>query len=168
MRILAIDPGFERVGVAVIEKIEKQKDVLLYSDCFKTKKENLFHERLSQIGEEMEKIIKKYKPQILAIEKLYFTTNQKTVMNVAEARGVIIYSASSNGLNICEYTPPQIKLAVTGYGKATKDMVISMVPKLINMDKKTNSDDELDAIAIGLTCIAHERFSTGGEVLQRK
>ncbi len=181
MKILAIDPGFERVGIAVIEHIEKQKDVLLYSDCFKTKKEFRFHERLSQVGKEIEKIIKKYKPEVMAIEKLYFTTNAKTVMNVAEARGVIVYSGSRNGLEICEYTPPEIKVAVTGYGKASKDMVIRMVPKLINM--KTNisraskdvarhdfakSDDELDAIAVGLTCLAQERFSTGGKVLQRK
>ncbi len=161
MKILAIDPGFERVGIAIIEKTGGPKDKLIYSDCFKTKAILPFHERLSLIGNEVEKIIKKYKPQALAIEKLYFTTNQKTVMNVAEARGVIIYSASHNGLKIFEYTPPQIKVAVTGYGKASKDMVMKMVPKLINVDIGVNSDDELDAIAIGLTCFACERFSTG-------
>ena len=158
MKLLSIDPGFERVGIAVIEHNQKQKDVLLYSACFKTSAKIPFHERLTAIGEEVEKIIKKYKPEALAIEKLYFTTNQKTVMGVSEARGVIIYSASRNGLNIFEYTPPQIKVAVTGYGKADKNMVISMVPKLIEMKTNTNSDDELDAIAIGLTCLACEKF----------
>ena len=161
MKILAIDPGFERIGIAIIERIPKQKDVLVYSNCFKTSAKIPFHERLTAIGNEIERIIKKYKPQALAIEKLYFTTNQKTVMGVAEARGVIIYSASRNGLSIFEYTPPQIKVAVTGYGKATKDMVIRMVPKLIIMDNSIDSDDELDAIAIGLTCLACVRFSTG-------
>ena len=161
MKILAIDPGFERIGIAVIEKIPKQKDVLMYSNCFKTSAKIPFHARLTAIGNEIEKVIKKYKPQALAIEKLYFTTNQKTVMGVAEARGVIVYSASRNGLSIFEYTPPQIKVAVTGYGKASKDMVIRMVPKLINIDNSIDSDDELDAIAIGLTCLACERFSTG-------
>ena len=161
MKILAIDPGFERIGIAILERIPKEKDTLVYSTCFKTSAKIPFHERLTAIGTEMENVIRKYKPQALAIEKLYFTTNQKTVMNVAEARGVIIYTASHNDLSIFEYTPPQIKLAVAGYGKATKDMVMRMVPKLIKMDIKTNSDDELDAIAIGLTCLACERFSTG-------
>lgn len=157
MKILAIDPGFERVGVAILEKTKNPKHDLIYSDCFKTSKSLEFHLRLSLIGTEVEKIIKKYKPKALAIEKLYFTTNQKTAMGVAEARGVIIYCASHNGLDIFEYTPPQIKVAVTGYGKADKNMVINMVPKLINIDKKTKSDDELDAIAIGITCLACEK-----------
>jgi crossover junction endodeoxyribonuclease RuvC len=168
MKILAIDPGFERVGIAVIEHLPKEKDTLVYSTCFKTKATLPFHERLVLIGKEMEAVIKKHNPMILAIEKLYFTTNQKTVMNVAEARGVIIYCASLHNLQVFEYTPPQIKVAVTGYGKASKDMVIKMVPKLIEMKILSHSDDELDAIAIGITCLACERFSPEGNVLQRK
>ena len=168
MRILAIDPGFERIGIAIIERLPKQKDILVYSDCFKTSAKIPFHKRLTAIGNEIEGVIKRYQPYAIAIEKLYFTTNQKTVMGVSEARGVIIYTASRNGLEIYEYTPPEIKVAVTGYGKADKNMVINMVPKLIFMDKKTNSDDELDAIAIGLTCLASVRFSTVDKVLQRK
>jgi crossover junction endodeoxyribonuclease RuvC len=168
MRILSIDPGFERVGIAIIERLPKQKDTLVYSTCFKTSAKLPFHERLTAIGNEVELTIKKYKPSALAIEKLYFTTNQKTAMGVAEARGVIIYSASRNGLSLFEYTPPQIKVAVTGYGKADKNMVMSMVPKLISIPAAISSDDELDAIAIGLTCLACERFSTASVVLQRK
>lgn len=160
MKILAIDPGFERVGVAVIERDSKQKDILVYSDCFKTSAKILFHKRLTAIGEEMERLIKKYKPEALAIEKLYFTNNQKTVMGVSEARGVIIYSASHNNLEVFEYTPPQIKIAVTGYGRADKKMVINMVFKLIKIEKPTSSDDELDAIAIGITCLAREKFDS--------
>ena len=131
MKILSIDPGFERVGIAVIERNSNKKDILLYSDCFKTSAKIQFHQRLSLIGEEMERLIKKYKPEALAIEKLYFTNNQKTVMGVSEARGVIIYCASHNNLEVFEYTPPQIKIAVTGYGRADKKMVINMVFKLI-------------------------------------
>ncbi|MBK5215220.1 MAG: crossover junction endodeoxyribonuclease RuvC [Candidatus Pacebacteria bacterium] len=156
MRIISIDPGFERVGIAIIEKTFLKKDILIYSNCFKTSAKIPFPERLRNIGAELEKIIKKYKPVALAIEKLYFTTNQKTVMGVSEARGVIIYVASKNNLSIYEYTPPQIKVAVTGYGKATKQMVMSMVPKLIDIKTDINSDDEIDAIAIGLTCLACE------------
>ena len=158
MRILSIDPGFERVGIAIIEKTFLKKDLLIYSNCFKTTTKISLNERIKNIGSEVEKIIKKYKPQALAIEKLYFTTNQKTVMGVAEARGVIIYAATKNNLPIYEYTPPQIKVAVTGYGKASKQMVMSMVPKLIDIKSNINSDDEVDAIAIGLTCLACERL----------
>lgn len=157
MKIIAIDPGFERVGIAILEKTNTKKHNLLYSNCFKTSAEIPFHERLTLIGKEVEKVIKKYKPEALAIEKLYFTTNQKTVMGVSEARGVIIYSASRNGLDVFEYTPPQIKVAVTGYGKSTKNAVIYMVRKLIDVKETVVSDDELDAIAIGLTVLACEK-----------
>lgn len=160
MKILSIDPGFERVGIAVIDHNNKNKDILIYSECFKTSAKLILSDRLNLIGQEIERVIKKYKPKALAIEKLYFTTNQKTVMGVSEARGVIIYCATSNKLKIFEYTPPQIKVAVTGYGKASKQMVMAMVPKLIKIDFPSNSDDEIDAIAVGLTCLAHERFST--------
>lgn len=158
MRILAIDPGFERVGVAIIDKTLTPKHSLVYSNCFKTSAKIPFHARLTLIGNEIESLIKKYKPEALSIEKLYFTTNQKTVMGVSEARGVIVYSASRNGLSIFEYTPPQIKIAVTGYGKSSKEGVMSMVPKLIDIKERIKSDDELDAIAIGITCLACERF----------
>lgn len=164
MRILSIDPGFERVGIAVIKKTNLKKDELVYSMCFKTSTKLPLPERIKSIGLEVERIIKKYKPEVFAIEKLYFTTNQKTVMGVSEARGAIMYVASINGLKIFEYTPPQIKLAVTGYGKADKSMIMSMVPKLININSDTNSDDELDAIAIGLTCLACERLNFKGNL----
>jgi crossover junction endodeoxyribonuclease RuvC len=159
MRILAIDPGFERMGIAILDKSLKPKHDLIFSTCFKTSAKIPFHERLTLIGEELERIIKKFKPEALAIEKLFFTSNQKTVMGVSEARGVMVYTASRNGLKVFEYTPPQIKIAVTGYGKSTKDMVISMVRKLIEIKTETNSDDELDAIAIGITCLACEKFN---------
>lgn len=158
MRILAIDPGFERIGIAILERLPQTKDIVVYSDCFKTSAKIPFHERLTAIGTEIERIITLYAPVALAIEKLYFTTNQKTVMGVAEARGVIIYCASRNGLLLFEYTPPQIKVAVTGYGKADKTMVMTMVPKLIRINTPSHSDDELDAIAIGLTCFACENL----------
>jgi len=151
MKIIAIDPGFERVGIALIERDLKKKDTLLFSECFKTSSKLVLSERLKNIGERIEEIIKEYKPESLAIEKLFFTTNQKTVMGVSEARGVIIYCSIKNNLNIFEYTPPQIKVAVTGYGRADKNMVISMVPKLIQINKEIKLDDEMDAIAIGIT-----------------
>src|SRR3989338_11086427 len=86
MRILGVDPGFERLGVAVLEKLPPGREVVLFSECFKTSPKLEFSERLNLIGEEIIKIIKKYRPKILAIETLFLTTNQKTVMRVAEAR----------------------------------------------------------------------------------
>ena len=80
MKIISIDPGFERIGIAIIEKTNLNKDLLVFSECFKTRADIPFPERLKNIGTEIEKVIKKYKPSVMAIEKLYFTTNQKTVM----------------------------------------------------------------------------------------
>ena len=159
MRILGIDPGFERLGVAILEKNkDDKKERVLFSECFKTSAKLEFPERLFLIGKEIKKIIKKFQPEILAIETLFFTSNQKTVMHVAEVRGVAIYEASLEGLKIFEASPPQIKIAITGYGKANKEQVMKMVRALVEMAKFKTSDDELDAIAIALTAFAHMRY----------
>ncbi len=153
MKILAIDPGFERVGFAVLEKTTG-KNILLESGCIKTSPLKPFCERLLSIGEEIENIIKKWEPTSLAIETLFFNNNQKTVMKVSEARGVVIYTSSKYKLSIYEYTPLQIKIAITGYGRAPKDQVEIMISKLIDIKKPIKYDDESDAIAIGITHFA--------------
>ncbi len=158
MKILAIDPGYERLGVAVLECNTRQKELLLYSDCFKTSPSLPFSERLMLIGNEMLSVICNLKPEAVAIEKLYFNSNQKTAINVAEVIGAIKYIAKSKGLNVFEYTPLQIKSAVAGNGHGNKKDVTNMVHKLIKIDKKIKYDDEYDAIAVGLTCFASERF----------
>jgi crossover junction endodeoxyribonuclease RuvC len=158
MRILGIDPGFERLGVAILEKDKsKRKDSVLFSECFKTSAKLEFPERLKLIGEEVRKIIQEYKPELLAIETLFLTTNQKTVMHVAEARGVVIYEAKLAGLEIFEASPPQIKMSIAGYGKADKKQVMKMVKMLVVLDESKKSDDELDAVAIALTASAYSR-----------
>src|SRR3989344_7644817 len=152
MKILGIDPGFERLGIAILEKNKgDKKEKVLFSECFKTSAKLKFEERLFLIGKEIKTVIKKFKPKILAIETLFFTSNQKTVMHVAEVRGVIIYEASVSGLRIFEASPPQIKIAITGYGRANKEQVMKMVKILVDVDQTKKSDDELDAIAIALT-----------------
>ena len=159
MRILGIDPGYERLGVAILEKNKNgDKEKVLFSECFKTSAKLEFSERLNLIGEEVRTIIKKFKPEVLSIETLFLNTNHKTVMRVAEARGVVIYEASRAGLKIFEASPPQIKIATTGYGKSDKAQIIKMVKMLVKMDNSKTSDDELDAIAIALTAFAHIRF----------
>ena len=158
MKILGIDPGFERLGVAVLEKNKgDKKEKVLFSECFHTSAKLEFSERLFLLGKETRNIIKKYKPDVLSIETLFLTTNQKTVMHVAEVRGVILYEAILGGLKIFEASPPQIKIATTGYGKANKDQVMKMVKVLVEIDNLKKSDDELDAIAIALTAFAHIR-----------
>ena len=157
MRIISIDPGYERLGIAILEK--GKKETLLFSECFKTKASLPFFDRLQFIGQEVARIIDEYQPKALAIENLFIETNQKTAMKVAEARGAILYQARILGLEIHEYTPLQIKVAVTGYGKATKTQVISMVKKLVSGAESIKQDDEMDAIAIGFTHFAYVRYS---------
>lgn len=163
MRILGIDPGFERLGIAVLDKPAAARgsgvarESVVFSECFKTSAKLEFSERLNLIGAEVKKIIKKYRPEALAIETLFLTTNQKTVMRVAEARGVALYEAAQAGLKIFEASPPQIKVAITGYGKSDKAQIIKMVKMLVKIDESKKSDDELDAIAIALTALAHLR-----------
>jgi len=154
MKVLGIDPGFERVGIAVVEKEENSKETLLYSNCFKTDPKLPFSDRLLLIGKEVESVIKKNTPDALSIETLFFNTNQKTALKVSEARGVIVYEAKKYGLEIYEYTPLQIKNAVVGYGRASKNQVDAMVRQLISISDKVKQDDEIDAIAIALTCLA--------------
>ncbi len=159
MIILSIDPGFGRVGLAIIEKKDQgSKEELLYSDCFETGSKENIYDRFLKVGQEVERVIKKYKPEVLAMENLFMTNNQKTVMDVSQARGIVIYEAKRAGMSIVEYTPPQIKVAITGYGSADKSQVYTMVKKLILLDDRKRIDDEVDAIAVGLTAFAHLRF----------
>ena len=151
MKILGIDPGYDRLGIAVIEKLEKGKELLLYSDCLQTSSENDIYTRFSKIGAEVKKIIKEFKPDSLAIETLFITKNQKTAMRVSEVRGIIIYEALNASVPIFEYTPMQVKVAVTSDGNSDKQMIIRMIPILIKMPKKITRDDEYDAIAVALT-----------------
>lgn len=159
MRILGIDPGFERLGIAVIDKEGgTPKEEVLFSECFKTSPKLEFPKRLLLVGEEIKKVIKKYKPDMLAIETLFLSANQKTAMRVSETRGVIIYESSQAGLKVFEASPLEIKMAITSYGKADKKQVMKMVKLLISLEKGKDSDDELDAIAVALTASA--RLST--------
>ncbi len=158
MKILSIDPGYERLGIAILEKVVgEKKEILIYSDCFKTKANIPFHERLKLIGQEIKKVVNTYSPEALSIETLFFTNNQKTAMMVSEARGVVIYEASCAGLKVFEYTPLQVKMAVAGHGSGDKKQIIKMIPLLVNINKEIKHDDEYDAIALGLTHFAYSR-----------
>jgi crossover junction endodeoxyribonuclease RuvC len=157
MRIISIDPGYERLGIAILEK-GSGKEELIYSECFITSTKEKHEDRLRLIGEEIEKVIKKYEPEVMGIETLFFKTNAKTAMKVSEARGVMLYVAARSDLAVVEFTPLQIKVAVTGYGKSDKEQVMEMVKKLIKINKPIKYDDEYDAIAVGLTLFACYRI----------
>jgi crossover junction endodeoxyribonuclease RuvC len=157
MRILAIDPGYQRLGIAIIEKEVRGKETLVYSECFETDKKLPHSERLSLVAERLSEVIAEYSPEAVALETLFFSTNQKTAIKVAEVRGVILSEAARAGLKTYEYNPMQVKVAVTGYGKSDKGQVMFMTKKLLRVNKDA-LDDEYDAMAIGLTCLASERF----------
>lgn len=160
MRVLAIDPGYERLGVAILEKTDSQKETLLFSDCISTPKSLSHPERIKHIGCAVETIIKEYSPEYLAIETLFFSTNQKTALKVSEARGAILFIATKSNMSVLEFTPQEIKVAVTGYGKSDKSAVIKMVSRLITIEKTIKYDDEFDAIATGLTFYSHFKNKT--------
>lgn len=153
MKIIGIDPGYAIVGVGVLEYKNSRFTTLDYGAI--TTSANLdFALRLKIIYDDFTSIVKKYKPDAIAIEKLFFTTNQKTAIDVAQARGIILLVASQNNIPCYEYTPLQVKQAVVGYGKAVKNQVIEMTTKLLNLSKRPKPDDVADALAIAI-CHAH-------------
>ena len=157
MKVLGIDPGYGRCGMAVVERSKSNKEVLLYSDCVETSPKSDFPERLAVISAECTQLIKKHKPDAVALEKLYFSTNQKTAMQVAEVRGALIGAATSLGIPVFEYTPGEVKSAAAGSGNADKRQVATMLHALVKIDKKIKHDDEYDAIAVGVTHLARHR-----------
>ncbi len=159
VRVIGIDPGYERLGVAIIEKDPKGKEFLVFSNCFKTSSKSPQAERLLFLSQAIDGCIEKYQPAIMALESLYFNTNQKTATRVAEARGVMMSRAASFGLEVVEFNPLQVKQAITGYGRCQKNQIKATLPHIIKIEKKIKHDDEFDAIAIGLTCVAVLRTS---------
>lgn len=157
LRVLGIDPGYERLGVAIVEKNAAGKEVVIFSDCIRTDKKFSHPERLAIIAKSLESLIEEYSPSALSVETLFFENNQKTAMLVAEARGVILVSGSSKNLPVYEYSPLQIKVATTGDGRADKKQMIAMIPRLVKITREHMLDDEYDAIAIALTCLASVR-----------
>ncbi len=154
MRVISVDPGYDRLGVAVIE-LQNSKENLIYSGCIETNKQDTLIERLFIIGQEFTTLINTHRPDTLAIETIFFNKNQKTAIGVAQARGILIYLAQLHKCQVFEFGPQEIKVAVTGYGKSDKSAVIDMVKRLVNNAPDKALDDEYDAIAVGITCLAH-------------
>ncbi len=155
-RVLAFDPGFERLGVAVVEKVSN-RETLLFSECIRTSATLSFDARLGELGTAVEQLIARWQPDAVALEDIYFAKNAKTAMKVSEVRGMLSYLATSHTVPVFHYTPLQVKVAVTGYGQSDKKAVAMMVTKLVALPVAKRLDDELDAIAVGLTCLASVR-----------
>ncbi len=148
MILLAIDPGFDRLGYAIFSKAQKKDFKYVSSGLIKTNSSADIENRLKQIYEDVKEIIQLHKPDLLIIEQLFFFKNQKTAIKVSQAQGVILLLAGLNNIGVHFLTPLQIKQIITGYGHADKKAVKKMVSLTINTDKK--NDDEIDAIACGL------------------
>ena len=150
MVILGIDPGIATTGYGVCRK---EKDKFTYIDCgvIETAKGQRVERRVKCVHDAVVRLIERFQPEALAIEELFFANNQKTVINVAQARGVILLAAEERGIPIFEYTPLQVKQAVVGYGRAEKKQVMEMVRILFHLPGVPRPDDAADALAIALT-----------------
>ena len=155
MKILGIDPGVAIVGYGIIED-KKRKLELLECGCITTQAGRPHPERLQKIGDELSKIIEKSKPDILAIEELFFCKNVKTALKVGEARGVILATGMKYKLPIREFTPLQVKQAITSYGRADKKQVQEMVKVILGLKEIIKQDDAADAVAVAITCAQTE------------
>jgi crossover junction endodeoxyribonuclease RuvC len=156
MKVLGVDPGYDRLGVAVIEKRDG-KEVLLYSGCVETNKDTSLHDRILVLGDAFQKLLDEHSPDVVGVETLFFNKNVKTAIGVAQARGIIIYLAKKAGCKVFDFGPQEIKIAVTGYGKSDKNAVIDMVKRLVTNVPDKALDDEYDAIAVAVTALAHYR-----------
>jgi len=153
MKILGIDPGYAIVGYGIVEHIANKFKTLDYG-AVTTKPEDEMFTRFKQIYDGVTAIISAVKPDFMAIEELFFNTNTKTAIHVAEVRGILILAALNQNVPVYEYTPLQVKQAVVGYGRAEKAQVQQMVKSILGLDKIPKPDDAADALAIAI-CAAH-------------
>ncbi|MBR7072600.1 MAG: crossover junction endodeoxyribonuclease RuvC [Eubacterium sp.] len=158
MIVLGIDPGYAIVGWGVIEYVNGRFNVLGYG-AITTEANTPFPERLQIIYNDMSYLFEKYKPDSMSMEKLFYNSNQKTVIDVAQARGVITLAAQMYGRDIFEYTPLQVKQSVTGYGRAEKKQVQEMTKNILGLKSVPKPDDTADALAMAI-CHAHTSGSS--------
>ena len=147
MIVLGIDPGTATIGYALATGTKIKPEVLTFG-VIKTSSKTSMNLRLAEIGQDLNEIIKKYKPDKAVIESLFFFKNQKTVISVAQARGVLVYVTCCEGLDLVELTPLQIKQAITGYGRAPKPQIQKVIQKIFNLSELPRPDDAADALGI--------------------
>ena len=150
MVIIGVDPGTARLGWGVVKNDKGQQTVGSYG-CLETKKEKTDAVRLKELFDQFIKLLKKFKPDAVAVEDLFFFKNQKTIVKVSQARGVILLASQLQNIPTFSYSPPQIKLAVTGYGQADKHQVQQMTKTILKLSSIPKPDDTADALAVALT-----------------
>lgn len=155
-RVMGFDPGTARTGYGVVERDETGLRLIGHG-LVSTSPDDSQSDRLQSLAGQIKTLLEQYQPTSVAVEKLFFATNTKTAMAVAEARGVILQTCAATGVTVAEYTPLQVKQSVTAYGKATKQQVAIMVTKLLRLSDTPKPDDVTDAIAIAL---CHEQWRT--------
>ncbi len=151
LRILGIDPGFGRIGFGIIEQTKTNSWRAVAYGCLETSPKKTFVERLAEIHEELQMVITKYQPNRMAVEELFFNKNVTTAIDVAQARGVILVTGIENKLPIDEFTPPEVKQAIAGNGRADKVQMQKIVAISLGLKGTIKSDDAADALAIALT-----------------
>lgn len=160
--VLGIDPGYAIIGYGIINYNSNRFSVLKYG-AITTNAGEKFSDRLCSIYSDILNLINECKPDAISIEKLYFNTNTTTAIDVAQARGVILLAAAQNNVPIFEYTPLQVKSAVTGYGRAEKKQVMDMIKNILRLEKIPKPDDTADALALAV-CHAHSSGSIYGKL----
>lgn len=159
MRILGIDPGYAILGYGVVDMQANHFTPVAYG-ALTTQANQEMPLRLGALHQQLTELIELYKPQVVAIEELFFNKNAKTAIMVAQARGAAIVACVSRGLPIFEYTPLQIKQALVGYGRADKNQVQQMTKYILHLDEIPRPDDAADGLAVAL---CHGNFSGGGK-----
>ncbi len=150
MRIIGIDPGIGRLGWGILEE-NKGKHTALQYGCIETPQKLTDEQRIKQIYDELSVIVEKWKPEVLAVEELFFSKNVTTAFAVGQARGVVLLIAAQHGMPVVSYNPGEVKVAVTGYGKAEKKQIGQMVKLILKLETLPKLDDTTDALAIALT-----------------
>ncbi len=159
MRILGIDPGTGILGFGIIDVTQNTKMVMVDAGVIKTPPHQPDSDRLVTIFDELTDIINEFKPQIMSVEKLFFAQNVTTAMSVAQARGVVLLCGKQSNLELFEYTPLQIKQAITGYGKADKKQIQEMVRVLLSLQEVPKPDDSADALAAAICHSMSARYA---------
>lgn len=161
LRILGIDPGLATIGFGILDRDARGANSVVDYGVILTPKELTLPQRLLLIEQKLNILIEKYQPDEIALEELFFNNNQKTAINVAQARGVILLTCQKTGKKLYEYTPLQIKQALTGYGRADKRQIQEMVKTLLKLKSIPRPDDAADAVAVALTHSFTNRLSGG-------
>jgi len=159
MKVLGIDPGLERCGFGVINQDGNKITALAY-DCLYTAKGKETAKRLAELFDKITLLLKKYSPAVLVMEDLFFNTNAKTAIIVGQARGVIMLAAEKAGIPLVSYPPLEIKMAVTGYGRAEKEQIQRMVKNILKLLTIPKPDDTADALAVALTYCLVNKFKS--------